>query len=74
LKIISTALFMRFSEALQARSAAGDGRSGQPTRSTSDASPERLREALSSGVSLPQIPLAPDQLYRALVDLLGDHR
>ena len=39
---------------------------------TGDTAPERLREALSSGVPLLHKPLAPDMLHRALVELLGE--
>lgn len=38
---------------------------------TSDTAPERLREALSSGAPLLHKPVAPDQLYGALVGLVG---
>ncbi|MDB5870355.1 MAG: integral rane sensor hybrid histidine kinase, partial [Polaromonas sp.] len=37
---------------------------------TGDTAPERLREALASGVPLLHKPVAPDQLYRALGDLM----
>ena len=39
---------------------------------TGDTAPERLREAMSSGVPLLHKPLKPDALYQALVDLMGD--
>lgn len=38
---------------------------------TGDTTPERLREALGSGVPLLHKPVAPEQLYRALVGLMG---
>ena len=41
---------------------------------TGDTAPERLREALSSGVPLLHKPVAPDQLYHALVHMLGDRQ
>ena len=41
---------------------------------TGDTAPERLREAMSSGVPLLHKPLAPDTLYQALVVLLGEHK
>lgn len=37
---------------------------------TGDTAPERLREALSSGVPLMHKPVAPEQLLRALTDLM----
>ena len=39
---------------------------------TGDTAPERLREAMSSGVPLLHKPLAPDALYKAITDLLDD--
>lgn len=47
---------------------------GQPLPAliiTGDTAPERLREAMSTGVPLLHKPLAPAALYQALVDLLG---
>ena len=41
---------------------------------TGDTAPERLREALSSGVPLLHKPLAPGALYQALADLLDDRQ
>ena len=41
---------------------------------TGDTDPERLREAMSSGVPLLHKPLAPGALYQALVVLLGKHK
>ncbi|MGB4117977.1 MAG: hybrid sensor histidine kinase/response regulator [Polaromonas sp.] len=41
---------------------------------TGDTAPERLREALSVGVPLLHKPLAPGDLHRALVELLGDRQ
>ena len=38
---------------------------------TGDTAPERLREAMSTGVPLLHKPLAPAALYQTLVDLLG---
>ncbi|MDB5929106.1 MAG: integral rane sensor hybrid histidine kinase [Polaromonas sp.] len=38
---------------------------------TGDTAPERLREALASDVPLLHKPVAPDQLYRALGDLMS---
>jgi signal transduction histidine kinase len=38
---------------------------------TGDTAPERLREALGSGMPLLHKPLSPAALYQALVDLLG---
>ena len=38
---------------------------------TGDTAPERLREALGSGVPLLHKPVAPEQLYSALADLLS---
>ena len=38
---------------------------------TGDTAPERLREAFSSGVPLLHKPLAPDELYKAITDLLN---
>lgn len=40
---------------------------------TGDTAPERLREAMSSGVPLLHKPVTPDGLYRALVGLVGAH-
>lgn len=37
---------------------------------TGDTAPERLREALASGIPLLHKPLMPDQLYRALVGVM----
>lgn len=39
---------------------------------TGDTAPERLREALTSGIPLLHKPVSPSQLYRGLVDVL-DH-
>lgn len=39
---------------------------------TGDTAPERLREALSSGVSLLHKPVAPDQLHKVMLELLVD--
>ena len=39
---------------------------------TGDTAPERLREAMSSGVPLLHKPVAPEQLYRAVVELLEE--
>ena len=39
---------------------------------TGDTAPERLREAMSSGVPLLHKPVAPEQLYLAVVELLGE--
>ena len=39
---------------------------------TGDTAPERLREAMSTGVPLLHKPLKPDARYQALVDLMGD--
>ena len=39
---------------------------------TGDTAPERLREAMSSGVPLLHKPVAPEQLYRAVVTLLEE--
>jgi two-component system, sensor histidine kinase len=39
---------------------------------TGDTAPQRLREAQASGVPLLHKPVAPEQLYRALVGLLGN--
>ena len=47
---------------------------GQPLPAliiTGDTAPERLREAMNTGVPLLHKPLAPAALYQALVDLLG---
>lgn len=47
---------------------------GQPVPAliiTGDTAPERLREAMSTGVPLLHKPLAPAALYQALVDLLS---
>ena len=41
---------------------------------TGDTAPERLREAMSSGIPLLHKPLAPGALYQALVDLLGTEK
>lgn len=41
---------------------------------TGDTAPERLREAMSTGVPLLHKPLAPAALYQALVDLLGKQK
>lgn len=38
---------------------------------TGDTAPERLREALASGIPLMHKPVKPEQLYQALVDALG---
>lgn len=38
---------------------------------TGDTAPERLREALASGIPLMHKPVKPEQLYQALVDTLG---
>ncbi len=38
---------------------------------TGDTAPERLREALASGVLLLHKPVKPEQLYQAMVDVLG---
>ena len=39
---------------------------------TGDTAPERLREALSSGVSLLHKPVAPEQLYKVMLSFLGN--
>ena len=41
---------------------------------TGDTAPERLREAMGSGIPLLHKPLAPGALYQALVDLLGTEK
>ena len=41
---------------------------------TGDTAPERLRKALDSGVPLLHKPLAPEQLYKALVALQADRQ
>ncbi len=41
---------------------------------TGDTAPERLREAIGSGIPLLHKPLAPGELHQALVNLLGDRR
>ena len=41
---------------------------------TGDTAPERLREAMSTGVPLLHKPLAPGALYQALVDLLSERK
>ncbi len=38
---------------------------------TGDTAPERLREALASGILLLHKPVKPEQLYQAMVDVLG---
>ena len=38
---------------------------------TGDTAPERLREALASGIELLHKPVKPEQLHQALVDVLG---
>jgi signal transduction histidine kinase/CheY-like chemotaxis protein len=38
---------------------------------TGDTAPERLREALASGIPLMHKPVKPEQLYQALVDVLA---
>jgi CheY-like chemotaxis protein len=38
---------------------------------TGDTAPERLREALASGIPLMHKPVKPEQLYQALADTLG---
>jgi CheY-like chemotaxis protein len=39
---------------------------------TGDTAPERLREAMGSGIPLLHKPLAPSELHQAMVDLLGN--
>ena len=41
---------------------------------TGDTAPERLREALGSGIPLLHKPLTPGELHQAMVDLLGDRQ
>lgn len=41
---------------------------------TGDTAPDRLREALGSGVPLLHKPLSPGALYKAMVDLLGERK
>lgn len=41
---------------------------------TGDTAPERLREALSAGISLLHKPLAPSALYEALLAVLGERK
>ena len=41
---------------------------------TGDTAPERLREALASGIPLLHKPISAEQLYRALVELQTDEQ